>query len=80
MLTCCALGDQDAILGMTPRGEIAFPRGANKSPYGTAVNPRMPKDSKKYRTCITKIFWRSNGNEVDPGAGSDFASGEEWAT
>jgi hypothetical protein len=48
---------------MTPRGEIAFPRGANKSPYGTAVNPRVLKDFKKYRTYVTKIFSQSNGTK-----------------
>jgi hypothetical protein len=76
MLTCCALGDQDAILGMTPRGEIAFPRGVNKSPSGTAVNPRVLKDSKKYRTYVTKIFCRSNGTKSIPAL--DLTLPPEW--
>src|ERR1700704_185492 len=34
-MTCCALGDRDdqhAFLGRSPRGEIAFPRSANRTP------------------------------------------------
>lgn len=39
---------------MTPRGEIAHPRGANKSPDGWGVNPRSLRCQINRRN-VTKI-------------------------
>jgi hypothetical protein len=41
MMTCCALGEQDAILGHVASRGDRFPRGANKNPVAGYVN-RLP--------------------------------------